>query len=324
MAQYLARRELVNSGLCQFDDKPENYRSWYSSFISAAGGLQLTATQELDLMTKWLGRDSSELVKRIRSVHVNNPSQALSKAWERLQESYAAPEILEKSLFQRLENFPRVSANDHVKLRELGDLLLEIEGAKEDGYLTGLSYLDTPRGIGPIVDKLPYGLREKWVSTGSSYKEENFGHFPPFEYFCKFVCYEAKKRNDPSFKYQISTTTQIKPTRTTSSYNNFNKPISVYKTHVAITNEDPNKICPFHNKPHPLKKCRVFRNKTLEERKAFLKEKGICFKCCSSTSHLAKFCTSPVKCSECNSILVCRFTLLRLRHKRTAGREMIR
>lgn len=63
VAQHLARRDLVNSGLYQFDDKPENYRAWYSSFTSAAGGLQLTATQELDLMTKWLGRDSSELVK---------------------------------------------------------------------------------------------------------------------------------------------------------------------------------------------------------------------------------------------------------------------
>lgn len=37
------------------------------------------------------------------------------------------------------------------------------------------------------------------------------------------------------------------------------------------------------------------------DRKTFLKEKGICFKFCSSTSHLAKDCKAPVKCLECDS-----------------------
>ncbi|XP_034163934.2 uncharacterized protein LOC117598271 [Pangasianodon hypophthalmus] len=301
LAQYLARRDLISSGLYQFDDKPENYRSWYSSFTSAAREVHLTATQELDLMTKWLGKESGEMVKRIRSVHVSNPNLALHKAWERLRECYAAPEIIERSLFQRLDSFPRISAKDYTKLRELGDLLMEIQGAKEDGYLTGLSYLDTSRGIAPIVDKLPYGLQDKWVTSGSWYKEKNHGHFPPFEYFCNFVCYEAKKRNDPSFIHQSSATTTAKPDRSIVKSFHSNKPISVHKTDVCASNDDPNKICPLHNKPHPLKKCRTFRNKLLEDRKAFLKEKGICFKCCSSVSHLAKECKSSVKCSECGS-----------------------
>ncbi|XP_047671761.1 uncharacterized protein LOC125145112 [Tachysurus fulvidraco] len=252
-------------------------------------------------MTKWLGKESSEMVKRIRSVHVSNPGLALHKAWERLHECYAAPEIIERSLFQRLDSFPRISVKDHIKLRELSDLLMEIQGAKEDGYLTGLSYLDTSRGIAPIVDKLPYGLQDKWVTSGSCYKEQNYGRFPPFEYFCNFVCFEARKRNDPSFMHQSSTTTTAKPDRTIVKSFQTNKAITVHKTDVRAASDDPNKICPLHNKPHPLKKCRTFRNKLLDERKAFLKEQRICFKCCSSVSHLAKECKSCVKCSECGS-----------------------
>ncbi len=49
---------------------------------------------------------------------------------------------------------------------------MEIQGAKEDGYLTGLSYPDTLREIAPIVDKLLYGLQDKWVTPGSLYKEK--------------------------------------------------------------------------------------------------------------------------------------------------------
>lgn len=79
LAQYLARRDLVSSGLYQFADKPENYRSWYSSFSSVAHEVHLTATQELDLMNKWLGKESGEQVTRIFSVHVSNPNLSLSK-----------------------------------------------------------------------------------------------------------------------------------------------------------------------------------------------------------------------------------------------------
>lgn len=291
----------MTSGLYQFDDKPENFCAWQCSFTNVLAEVHLTATQELDLLTKWLGKESGEQVKRIRSVHMNNPNLALHKEWEILRDCYAAPEIIEQSLFQRLDSFPKISAKDHIKLRELGDLLREIQGAKEDGYLTGLSYLDTVRGIGPIVDKLPYGLQEKWLSSGSWYKGENNGRFPPFEYFCNFVCYEAKKRNDPSFFHSGISTNAMKSDKSPAKILNANNPITVRKTDVCTGNNDFDKNCPIHNKPHPLDKCRAFRNKPIADRKAFLKQKGICFKCCSSMSHIAKNCRSAVKCSECES-----------------------
>ncbi|KAI4899545.1 hypothetical protein NFI96_016157, partial [Prochilodus magdalenae] len=64
---------------------------------------------------------------------------------------------------------------------------------------------------------------------------------------------------------------------------------------------DPDHECPIHRKPHPLKKCRAFHTKPIEERKAYLKDNHICYKCCGSTQHVAKDCKVPIKCSECNS-----------------------
>ncbi|XP_042281759.1 uncharacterized protein LOC121906755 [Thunnus maccoyii] len=308
LAQYLARRDLVNSSLYQFDDKPEHYRAWQSSYTNVTQGLGLTPTEELDLMIKWLGRESSNHVKRIRSVHITNPVTALKKAWDRLQECYAAPEMIERSLFDRLGNFPRVSAKEHVKLRELSDLLMEVQCAKEDGYLPALSYLDTARGIEPIVAKLPYGLQERWISAGSKHKEENKGQFPPFEFFSQFISYEARKRNDPSFSIPSACSSPTKFER--APFKGTRNPISVHKTDVDSTHtrasnvkgvSDPNKSCPIHSKPHPLKRCKAFRAKNLEERKTFLKERGICFRCCSSTTHFAKDCQNAVKCMECES-----------------------
>ncbi|XP_059825157.1 uncharacterized protein LOC132393780 isoform X2 [Hypanus sabinus] len=290
--QYLARLDLVTSGLYLFDDKPENYRAWHSTFTNVIDGVQLSATQRLDLMAKWLGKESRDQVRRMRSVYINKPELALSEAWERLWERYGAPDIIEAALYRRLENFPKVSAKDHFKLREFGDLLMEIQGAKEDGYSAGLVYLDTPSGIRPIVDKLPFGLQDKWLTVASEYKEEHGGRFPPFEHLTEFVRKEAKRRNDPSL---------VGPGRSSSNVFNIDKPVSVLKTEALTTNNDPGKYCPLHNKPHPLKACRMFREKPLEERTALLKEKRICFRCCSSTSHLARECTIAVKCPECDS-----------------------
>ncbi len=133
--------------------------------------------------------------------------------------------------------------------------------------------------------------------------------------------------------HQSSTTTPTKPDTSIVKNFNTNKPISVHKMDVSTISGNPNKNCPIHNKPHPLKKCRAFRNKLFSDRKAFFKEKGICFKCCSLISYLAKDCESSVKCSECDSTnhdaamhpgpSPQTMSRLLLCNKRTAGREKI-
>lgn len=44
LAKFLVRRELVNTGLLKFDDRPENYRAWKSSFMNTIRGLDPTAS----------------------------------------------------------------------------------------------------------------------------------------------------------------------------------------------------------------------------------------------------------------------------------------
>jgi len=55
LAKFLARNQLVTSGLNKFDDRPENYLAWKSSFLNAIKDLDLTAGEEFDLLIRWLG-----------------------------------------------------------------------------------------------------------------------------------------------------------------------------------------------------------------------------------------------------------------------------
>lgn len=312
LARYLIRREMVSAGLLRFDDKPENYWSWKASFLSATKDLNLSPREELDLMTKWLGVESSEQAKRIRAVHVLNPAVGVNMVWQRLEECYGTPEVIEDALLKKIENFPRLTNKDNVKLRELGDILLELECAKGDGVLQGLSYLDTARGVRQIVEKLPYNLQEKWTILGSKYKEDHGVAFPPFAVFSKFVRQQAKIKNDPSFILSTSSSYVFSGTEK-SVKDNKKTLVTTHKTDIPakMTDsqnspglkklEEPDRQCPIHKKPHPLKKCKLFRDKPLDERKTYLRENRICYRCCGSTQHMAKDCKMTVKCLECNS-----------------------
>ncbi|XP_060787651.1 uncharacterized protein LOC132892997 isoform X2 [Neoarius graeffei] len=309
MARYLARREIVSTGLKEFDDSPETYRAWRSSFLNAIYDLNLSASEELDLLTKWLGRESSSYVRRLRAVHIGNAHAALQMVWARLNEVYCSPEAIEQALLTKLDNFPKITSRDYSKLRDLGDLLIELLSAKEDGYLPGLTVLDTARGINPIVEKLPFGLQEKWIYEGSKFKATHNVTYPPLSYFTDFVCYNAKIRNDPCFAQFNTSSNDRHDDRPTTKVKS-KMAVMVHKTNIeSDTNHeaesslqiDVAKHCPIHNKPHPLSKCRGFRLKTLQERKAYLKEQGICFRCCASDSHLAKQCNAILKCVECES-----------------------
>lgn len=307
LVKFMARREVIATGLLQFDDRPENYRSWKASFLNTTAGLDLSVKEEIDLLVKWLGTDSREQAKRIRAVNAYNPVKGLEMIWQRLEECFGAPEVVESALLKRVDSFPKITSKDWRKLRELGDLLMELQAAKSEGAFPGLACLDTARGISSIVQKLPFNLQERWMMLGYMFKRQHGVSFPPFSVLVDFVSDQARMRNDPSFLPPP----QAEHTKQDFSRGGNRASVSVHKTDIPPDNPtstdvkkvdiDPAKMCPIHKKPHPLHKCRSFREKSYEERKAFLKQNGICFKCVSSTTHLARSCEKSVKCNECGS-----------------------
>ncbi|XP_034057918.1 uncharacterized protein LOC117536928 [Gymnodraco acuticeps] len=309
--RYFALHELVATGLLQFNEKPQNYRAWKRSFQTATRGLNLTPSEEMDLLHRWLGNEARQHVEQIRAIHINHPEAGLAMTWDRLERTYGSPEVIEDALFKRIDTFPKITNQDYSKLTKLSDLLMELQSAKAEGDLPGLSFLDTARGVNPIVQKLPFGLQEKWASVGASYKRQNLVHYPPFDFFVNFVSQEAIMRNDPSFNFASHTDTAKQNDKTGWKPNKYRE-VSVHKTEIfpgVVTetgepptrSEDFDKMCPIHEKPHPLRKCRTFRAKPIDERKAFLKENNVCLRCCSSSSHFAKNCKMKMQCFECKS-----------------------
>ncbi|XP_060799637.1 uncharacterized protein LOC132901338 [Neoarius graeffei] len=227
-----------------------------------------------------------------------------------MEECYGTPEAIEGALFTRLESFPKISNKEPAKLRDLADLLQELYATKQDGFLPGLAYLDTARGVAPIVEKLPYSLQEKWMFYGSQVKREYQISFPPFSVFVNFIQSQAKARNDPSFRVTMPPQPATNRDKPKSFQSKVNQPVAVHKTQVAESSQkgepvtdtsDLTKHCPIHKKPHSLGACRSFRDKLLADRKQYLKDNSICYRCCASTTHIAKNCDKTITCAECQS-----------------------
>ena len=298
-SKFLLKKDLLLSRLSVFNEKPENYMVWKISFKCIMADLNVSSFEELDLLVKWVGPDSSNQVLNIRAAHANNPKLGLEMAWERLDNKFGCPEMVEESLKKKLRNFPRLSNKDNKKLYDLADLVSEIEAVKRDSkYSSILGYYDSSTGVTPIVNKLPFNLREKWVTRASNYKKEHCVTFPPFTVFCSFVRDMSKIRNDPSLCYDTSNSDF------TSKVDSHKKE-HIISRKTEVSNQKVNSVqqnkCPLHKTNHSLNNCRAFRQKPFEERKKWLKEKGYCFKCCDSTEHKSKDCKMEIKCSICDS-----------------------
>ena len=70
---FLLKKELLLSRLIKFSDRAKNYRVWKVSFKSIVTKLKVTPFEELDLLVKWLGVDSSRQATNIRASNMNNP-----------------------------------------------------------------------------------------------------------------------------------------------------------------------------------------------------------------------------------------------------------
>lgn len=126
LAKFLIRSQLVFSGLTRLDDQPENFLNWKSAFTSVVNGLDLQAHEQTDLLIKWLSPESSQQARRMKSANIKHPVVGLSLIWKRREELYGAPEAIEKTLFAKIDNFPKLSHRDNSESWEICCLSLKL------------------------------------------------------------------------------------------------------------------------------------------------------------------------------------------------------
>ncbi|XP_048749330.2 uncharacterized protein LOC125661393 [Ostrea edulis] len=300
MTRMMARKDVVLSRLIKYNDSPIQYLSWKQTFKAVMLELAVTPSEELDLMIKWLGPDSSRQAECLKTASAGNHVDALHKLWDRLDIRYGSPELIEACLRNKLTNFPKLSNTpaDSKRLYDLYDLLSEIQCVKANPlYSSVLAMYDSSTGVNQIVSRLPTNLQEKWSSRANTYKNQHGMLFPPFSYFVNFIYDMAKWRTDPSFQYNTSTLSSQKQ----SANNQPQIRVNARKTELSTNSTAEDKLmCPVHNTNHNLNQCRTFRQKPMKERMEILKKNKLCFRCCSLKRHTKNKCQETIRCDVCN------------------------
>lgn len=79
LTRFLMKKDLLLSRFTVFNYQPESFPVWKSSFVSISRNLGVNPREELDLLLKWLGPDSTKHAQSIRIANASNPAEALRK-----------------------------------------------------------------------------------------------------------------------------------------------------------------------------------------------------------------------------------------------------
>ena len=307
LSRFLMKKDFLKYRQYKFDDNPAYFETWKSTFQGIVAELGLTAKEQMELLQSSLGPESSGWARSIYTSN-SNPVIACEEIWKRLHDTYGRPEELYSKLKERVVNFPRLSDQDSRKLYQLADLASEINAVKQNArHAAQFARYDSSDGVSEFVLKLPYSVRNKWISQATKYKNQNNSVHPPFSVFVKFLFEMAKMKNDPSFRYDVSK----KSAATTGRGNNTSTQSGqVMKVRKTLTSDEQGTsapdirhaiVCPLHETSHSLNSCRAFRTKPLEERMDFLYSKGLCVKCCGQRPHNPRNCRRKVVCGICKA-----------------------
>ncbi|XP_062572713.1 uncharacterized protein LOC134234663 [Saccostrea cucullata] len=287
------------SRLIKFNDKPEFYPSWKATFRSVMRDLQVTPEEEIDFLIKFTSLSAQQQILSIKAASANNPTRGLQRIWQRLEERFGCPEMIESALKTKLNSFVPITSKEYRRLYDLSDILDEILAAKEDiRYQSLLAYFDASTGVTLIVMKLPYQLQEKWTNTAVKYISDHHVVFPPFRVFANFIREQSRIKNNPSFAYTDRNLSIQKQSDKTLKYSSRKTALS--QTPQISQSSGKENQCPLHKTNHSMEQCRGFRTKSFDERRNILKDNNLCFRCCSK-DHKQAECHSDVQCGECSS-----------------------
>lgn len=124
--RYMLKKDLLVSRLIKFNNKPEFYPSWRDSFKSVMLELDAKPEEEIYFLIKYTSNSSQQQIISIKSANSHNPRRGLQRIWQRLEERFGSPELIETSLKTKLNSFPPITNKELHRLYDLSDVLEEI------------------------------------------------------------------------------------------------------------------------------------------------------------------------------------------------------
>ncbi|XP_053398193.1 uncharacterized protein LOC123532323 [Mercenaria mercenaria] len=284
-----------------FFGDPLKYPGWKVAFHTLIEERHISSAEKIYYLKKYIGGPVREVVE---NYFLLTSSDSYDEAKKLLDERYGDPYVLANAFREKLEKWPKIAPRDGQGLKVLCDTAVRSIGS--------LRCLDDDRENRKLLLKLPDWVVTRWNRSVVKWKDQN-NSFPPFSEFVKFIVSEAKIACDPitslqSLKGDQGIPEPEKPDRRPKpdSSRRPRPPIRGH-SHLTETNSthsstsvSSNKVsCHLCKGSHDLDECSQFTAKSLDGRKAYVKENSLCF-ACFNPNHVSKSCKHRKQCKTCS------------------------
>ena len=252
-----------------FTGDPLEYPIWNNTFYALVDSKQMDVQSKMNLLSQYVSGKPKQVVDYYILIGTN---EAYHKARQLLHERYGNQNVVSTAFINKLDSWPKVNPRDPYSIRVFSDFLLKVVAAKKT--IQSLDVLDFAKENVKLLEKLPYGLQNKWRDQVSYWKSrEGPDRYPPFTRFSVFVKEAADNACIPElesmYKTRLSLDTEsTKPrkkfaaTTFTTSVSDKEDPVG-NATDIKIENSENKRNCLFCKENHTLDLCKKFTEKPL-------------------------------------------------------------
>ena len=269
-----------------FDGDPLQFLAWKSAFCTLIEKRGIAPSERVHYLKRYLSGDALKCVSSLLLIPTDD---SYVEAMALIEKRFGDPYNIACAFKSKIENWPKIHSRDSRSLRDFSDFLKQCEVAARHNPSLRVLNDDTQNRV--MLSKLPDWLVSRWAREVHKIRQST-QQYPLFANFVSFLSREADIACEPVTMLH----TEKKDHNTSGG-----KKTSQGTSHLTLNtvNANQNSACHFCQKTnHPLEKCFKFKSKPMQERKAFIIEKKLCFGCLSP-GHSSKFCKQRLYCSEC-------------------------
>lgn len=201
--------------------------------------------------------------------------------WQILQ-----PLVTQRAFREKLAKWHKIHPRDAEGLRAFADFLHSCQEAMP--YIKGLDILNDCEENQKLVQKLPDWAASQWNRKVTQVMRDE-QEFPTFQEFVFFIVTEAEIACNPITSFHALHSSEANAEK---RHQKERKSTSVFHTETQCETQTQSKPslksqCVFcQDSKHQLHRCPEFKEKALEERRKYVKEKKLCYTkdCCNRNS----------------------------------------
>ncbi|XP_064631624.1 uncharacterized protein LOC135489923 [Lineus longissimus] len=284
----------------KFDGDPTRYTQFCRQFNARIVNNTDSYDECLSYLLQFTSGEAHQVAQGFAHL---NAKVGFDAAIQEFQRRYGDPNFVAQSYIMKALDWPPIKPDDPKALDQFGIFLRECQYAIQE--VNALGTLEYSENLRKLVAKLPFRLHDKWRNIAFNVRER--GELVTFALLVDFVLKEGRKVMDPVYgKGALQSKPapvvrpipkpRVKSSETPTSRTMLNTSArATPETKSQPTSGENVLSCPLCKRDHRLFKCKQFQDMSLEDKHKYVKSNRLCYNCLRA-SHMAKSCTSPVRC----------------------------